>query len=272
MLADSKYATLTYQPGYVPGVVTTEDWARAVTKLGYRPSKDQGFIDTMAALKAWSQYWAPGWASDQSADTKALQLFQSGKLAFMWEGSWVVPQLKGFNLPFKYGSFWFPPVTSATSKQVTAPTVPFGVGGYGAHNYMVTYKDSLDPTKMAAIVDYLQYITTPQHDATIVNESPQFIPSVVGAKGDPAIAALFGAFAGQAKYAGQTPSTPYGCMWIPDGQDQFNRAVVSYQQGAESQASLLALADSLDVSGAQKFIAANDMSKVKGGTWDLTKW
>jgi hypothetical protein len=61
-------------------------------------------------------------------------------------------------------------------------------------------------------------------------------------------------------------------MWIPDGQDQFNRAVVSYQQGAESQASLLALADSLDVSGAQKFIAANDMSKVKGGTWDLTKW
>lgn len=226
----------------------------------------------MAALKDWSQYWAPGWASDQSGDTKAMQLFQSGKLAFMWEGSWVVPQLKALNLPFKYASFTLPPVTSATSKLVTTPTSPMAAGGYGAHNYMVTYKDSQDPTKMAAIVDYLQYITTPTNDATIVNESPQFIPSVAGAKGDPAIASLFKSFAGQGKYAGQTPVSAYECMWTPDGWDQFNRALTSYMQGAESQASLLATADSLDVSGAQKFIAANDMSKVKGGTWDLTKW
>jgi len=120
------YATLSYHADFIPGVMTTEDWARAVTKLGYRPSKDAGFIAAYSTLKDWSQYFAPGWSTPNAGNPD--QLFANGRLLFYWNGTWFAPQLKQQKLSFPYASFWFPAVTAATSPEAAAIPNRLGKG------------------------------------------------------------------------------------------------------------------------------------------------
>jgi len=268
----SRLASLTYHPDYVPGVVTAEDWARAVTKLHYLLSKDPGFIAAIRNFKTWSHYFAPGWASDTTGDTKGQQLFASGRLAFFWDGTWLLPSLKQLKLPFPFGSFWYPPVTRATSPLAPAQALtPFGVGCICGISYAAPASLAHSP-KLPLVLDWLQYITTPANDATVVNEHPDSLPVVRGAAGAPAIASLFTGEAVTAKYGGQFPISPPFQALAPDDTDAWYRDTVLYLQGATSEPDYLAQLDGLMAHSANELIAQNDKAKTKAGTWDLTRW
>ncbi len=265
-------ASLTYHPDYVPGVVTAEDWARAVTKKHYLLSTDPGFIAATRNLKEWSQSWAPGWASDTTGDTKGQQLFASGRLAFFWDGTWLLPTLNQLKLPFSFGSFWYPPVTRATSPQAPArPQTPPGVGCICGVSYAAPASLAHSP-KLPLVLDWLQYITAPKNDATIVNEHPASLPVTKGADGAPAIASLFKGEAVTAKYGGQFPISPPFQALAPDDTDAWYRDTVLYLQGATSERDYLVQLDDLMTHSAHELIAQNDKTKSASGTWDLTKW
>ncbi len=261
-----KYATLTYQPDYIPGVMTTEDWARAVIKLGYRPSEDPGMQEAFRAWKDWAQYWNPGWASANQGNP--VSLFENGKLAFLWEGSWEVPVFKAANLGFSYGSFWYPPVTRATSTAAPNPPVtPTGVGGYCCGFALPSALRS--SPKLPLVVDFLRFITTPRNDAAIVDEHPTDVPAIRGAEGDPAISSLFVGETTKARTRGQLPI--YAGGPITDVPTQIADEQ-QYLLGAITEREFLTRLDDLFVAGAKAAVAQNDKTKSKTGTWALSKW
>jgi len=272
MHADVKYAALKYHSNYIPGWVMTEDWARAVTKLGWRPSKDPGLVAAVQNFRDWSRYFAPGWASDTTGTTKEERLFASGRLAFVWDGTWELLTFNQLKLPFKYESFWFPPVTRQTSPLApNPPMTPPGVGCICSISFAVS-NSIAHTSKMPLAMDFLQYLTAPKNDQTIVNEQPSFLPEVKGTNGDPAIANLFKGEAALAKTAGQVPVEPVNDLLTPADMDKWFRYTVLFLQGATSQSDYLRQLDALAVDSARTQIAQNDKTKNKAGTWDLTKW
>jgi len=262
-----RFAVLKYHPDYVPGYMTTEDWARAIVKLGYRPSKDPGMVAAVRNFKAWSRHFAPGWASANGGNPE--QLFATGRLAFYWGGSWELPIFRQQRLPFKFGTFWLPPITKETSPVVPTPPAPLpGIGGYGSVAYAVGSSLAHSP-KLPLVIDFLQYITMPKNDQTIVNEHPGFVPATVGAAPDPSLAAFFKPLTLQP--GGHQPMNPPDAFTFND-QDTWFRDSVLYLQGITSERDYLNQMDTLMAHSASALIAQNDKTKNKGGAWELTKW
>jgi len=264
------YATLSYHADFIPGVMTTEDWARAVTKLGYRPSKDAGFIAAYSTLKDWSQYFAPGWSTPNAGNPD--QLFANGRLLFYWNGTWFAPQLKQQKLSFPYASFWFPTVTKATSPEITKAAIPYGVGGYGGVSYSVAHALA-GSSKLPLVIDWLRFITSPGPDGQIVNEAPGLLPAARGVSGDPAIASLFVGEAQNEKTGGNQPLSFFvNGPFTTDDTGAWQRYTTLYMQGAMTAAAYSSRMDDLFTHSAAALIAQNDKAKNAAGTWDLTKW
>jgi len=265
------YATLTYHPDYIPGVMTSETWARAVTKRGYRPSKDPGFVAAYSTFKDWAQYFAPGWSTPNAGNPD--QLFANGRLAFYWNGTWFAPQLKQQKLSFPYASFWFPAVTRQMSPEAPSKaTIPYGVGGYGGISYAVPHALAGSP-KLPLVIDWLQFITAPKADAQIVNEAPGLLPAAKGVKGDPAIASLFIGEVQNAKTGGNQPLSFFvNGPFTTEDLGTWQRYTTLYLQGSMGAQEYYRQMDGLFVHSANALIALNDKTKNKTGAWDLSKW
>lgn len=261
-----RFNVLKDEPGYIPGVVSTEEAARAVIKLGWRPSKDPGYVAAIRTFKDWMQYFAPGWAS---ATYNPAQYFATGKLAFLWEGTQELQLLRQQKVSFPVGSFWLPPVTRQTSTEApNPPMTPPGVGGYASgYGVAASLANSL---KLPLVINFLHFITVPHNDAMLVNEVPQTLPAAAGAQGDPAIASLFKGEASLGKTGG---NVPFCCLALtPSDGDKQNRYQVLYLQGNTAEQAFLAQMDQLAVHSAHDLVTQNDKATAKGGTWDLTKW
>lgn len=108
-------------------------------------------------------------------------LFEAGKVAMIFNGSWVPPEMpKGFQL----GSFPFPSL-QGTSPYATSYDSAGDVNNPGAaFQYGISTPKAdhsmAQPGKFQAVLDWLRFIATPQHDQEVVNELGSFIPTFKG--------------------------------------------------------------------------------------------
>lgn len=157
---------------------------RAIRK-GYISVESERYWEAWRIIKDWSRYWQEGFLG-----TGNNEFFLLGKAAMAVDGSWMVKELKNdsvVNDPqegFEWGTFFIPQVTPTTSRySVNAP--PRGVGGATAVQYAITKDTATRKGAVEAIVDFLMYITVPQHIGPLVGEAESFLPTVKGAQLSP---------------------------------------------------------------------------------------
>ena len=170
-------------------ISSATDYAVAVKK-GIFSMKNPKYAEVWTLLKDWSQYWVPGASAiDFGASTtnlSDLSLLVQGRCAMVWEGSWAGLNLDQMGFQGQWAVFPFPQISKATTAYSTNAQVGDVVGGpNAAFQYFVTSNKgnkSMSSDKMAWVLDWMQYISTPAHVSAIVNENPSFVPTVVGAK------------------------------------------------------------------------------------------
>ena len=164
--------------GY-PGV-DAQEFARACRK-GIFSVRDERYQEHLRLLKDWSQYWAPGALALGNLDNR---LFRLGKAAMWWDGSWYLAQIERDPLrDFRFGMFRVPPLTSASTRLPTSGVVR-GVGGATSIQYTIT-NSAVRAKKVELALDFLRFITAPQHLEPLVSEAGLFLPNVIGLDGSP---------------------------------------------------------------------------------------
>src|SRR5205823_3945932 len=112
------------------------------------------------------------------------RLFRLGRAAMFWNGSWYAPKIKRDPLrTFRYGIFLLPPLTKestpfASLKAARSP------GGASSLQYAIT-STAISGGKVDLCIDFLRYITAPQHLGPLVSEAEMFVPNAVGVPGAP---------------------------------------------------------------------------------------
>lgn len=170
-------------------IISATDYAVGVKK-GIFSMKNPRYAAIWTLLKEWSQYWVPGASAinfgNGNAGLSDLTLLIQNRCAMVWEGSWAGIELDQQGFANKWGVFPFPTITKATTPYATGIHVGDVVGGpnAGFQYFVVSQKgnNALTNDKLAWIIDWLQYISTPANVQLVVNENPTTVPTVVGAK------------------------------------------------------------------------------------------
>jgi raffinose/stachyose/melibiose transport system substrate-binding protein len=239
----------------------------------WNPFDQPEVVDMFRVVGDWSQYFVEGWTS---ADMDVqYEYWATGELCMVWDGSWRVGQLQQDDRrDFEFTSFWLPPVTQETSDFVPDPPfLPIGVGGYGSItyglNHTVVEKGCVDEC-----VDFLMWITTPEHNEMIVNEVPSFIPANKKAKALPEVENMF---VGETRLiAGvghqiNNPFSYFGHQELKYG-DIIRREIELFGLGEQS------LEDTMDNMASASKDTASDLLRRSAvqyddaGDWDLTQW
>ena len=260
---------LNYRPGQLDGQIDAEEWARALTTGGYDARTDPNLIAMIQTLKDWTQFFNVGWTAQNGGNPS--QLFRNDRLAFLFSGSWEASGFKQAELPFDYGTFFLPPITRATSPLAPEQPLDTSASKFFTSAYMVAATAAKDPAKLAAIIDFLEYITAPDNLSLFVSEYPTAIPAVVGAQPAPELVDLADTSKALDVTAGQVPIRLDTALATDDATTWLQYSV-SYLQGAMSEESFLEQTQQLLLKSAETNIAANDKTKNANGTWDLTKW
>lgn len=101
-----------------------------------------------------------------------------------WGGIWELLPLEADPLrKFELGTFYIPRITSATS-QYADDSVPMRMIGGASGVQLAVSRSAIDKGLVDQAVDFLMYITTPEHNGRITSESKELAPIVVGAKAD----------------------------------------------------------------------------------------
>ena len=121
-------------------------------------------------LKTLSQYFQEGYMGSELGG--AMQLFYQQKAAMCFLSSAQVTQIM---IDFQgtdpseqldYGVFWFPPITDPEDKYICGPFR--GIGGGGV-TFAVSQKN--DPEHEKNVVDFFMFMTTPESEQMLVNET-----------------------------------------------------------------------------------------------------
>ncbi|MDA8194502.1 MAG: extracellular solute-binding protein [Thermaerobacter sp.] len=197
--------------------ITALDEAIAVKK-GLMGPANARFFAWWPAVRNLSQYFQRGYESAGSSLGKVglAELFVQNQFAMYLGGSWDIGYIKSAHPNFQWGTFALPQVDSAVSSYATSvntSNVIAGVGG-GAFVYPVPTQKadhSMTPAKLKAVINWLQFITTPQHDQAIVNQVPGFLPIEIGTHPAPQLSQ----FAAQISGATAALSTEDGATLTP---------------------------------------------------------
>lgn len=159
-------------------IVSTEEFARAV-KFGILGAATPQHREVLRLLDEWKDYFQRGFLT-----APATGLFNRGQAAMWWEGIWEYPVLEADPLKtFEVGTFYVPRITSATSKYVDDNAPMRMIGGASGVQLAVS-RSAVDKNMVDQAIDFLMYITTPEHNGRIAAESKELAPIVIGAKGD----------------------------------------------------------------------------------------
>lgn len=185
MLMDSKLSAIKGVDGPVErtpieGAGVSQKELVAAIKRGAYSAKDPQWQEPMRLLKDWSRYWEPSFASlDQNG---AYMQFVTGKAAMVWMDISRVKQVAVDTLrQFDYGTFSFPTVTKESSPYATGIAAP-AIGGFtGDGEYVVDALTEKRGTREVSI-DWLMYVTAPDHYIPMVNDLGYFAPGLKDAK------------------------------------------------------------------------------------------
>ena len=165
--------------------ITTEDQVIAIKK-GIYGNKNPRWMALWPIMKAFSQYWQPDVEGGDANGQGPMLLFLRGNTGMYMDGSWASPQIASAKPKFQWGTFKVPRPDRATSKFATKYGYPGTGGPYGGgFNYAVSSQKSdstMTPQKLKAVVNWLEFITTPRRDQAVVNQIGEYVPTVIGAK------------------------------------------------------------------------------------------
>jgi len=180
---------------------TGEETIRGAAK-GLWGVDEPRFREYLRLMHRWSEYWPRGFSL--AMQPARLNPFLLGKMGIFWSSAWeITPTLDDPLRDFEIGTFYFPPLTTATSPYATGKSAP-SVGCPGT-TYYVTSTAVKDGT-VDICIDWLMYITTPRADE-MITQAPQGIqvpPSIKGVKPHPRVADLM-----------KILERPYAVMRVP---------------------------------------------------------
>lgn len=161
------------------------------------PLKNPAIVGWWPLVKELYKYWDPNVSeipvlNEPSGATTGVDLFEAQKVAMVYQGSWMPSDVKELKHPFAIGSFPFPSIVGSSPYATTANS-SFDVGGWSGGLSISTPKaDSSmnQPGKFKAVLTFLEFLATPQHDQAVVNELGANVATFVGVKADPGLGAV----------------------------------------------------------------------------------
>ncbi len=167
--------------------ITNYDEAIAYKKGILNPLKNPRVMAWWPLFRTlFTKYWDPAVSAIPINATppnavNGQSLFEAGKVAMIINGSWVPTEVPK---RFPLGSFPFPGLYG-TSKYSTLYNGAGDVNNPGAaFQYGISTpkadKSMAQPGKFQAVLDWLRFLATPQHDQAVVNELGAFIPTFKG--------------------------------------------------------------------------------------------
>ncbi len=152
-----------------------------LTTKGFFTSRDPRWREMNRIIKDWRRYW-----SRELKNSDPVRLFLTQRVAAFWNGSWFIRRMATDRyVDFEWDVAYIPTITRETS--------PFGSGtpstviGGAAVQLHVTNSAILNDN-LEDCIDYLMFITAPQHIERLAKEALVYIPNVNGAEMDERLA------------------------------------------------------------------------------------
>lgn len=118
---------------------------------------DQIMVDISEAVYEYAQFWQDGWAGASYNDAKNLFLMQEA--AIFQEGFWAFTEYQDVIMEFEWGVLPIPLVKKDTSEYAMEGFMK--ASGNQDYGFDVNAKVAEDPDKLAAVIDFLQYLSSP---------------------------------------------------------------------------------------------------------------
>ena len=241
--------------------ISQEDYVIAIKK-GVIGTPNPRWKAMWPIIQTLAKYWQPNVEANDNNGVAPFQAFLTGNVGIWLDGSYSAPTIIQQNPSFQWGTFKIPLLTKQTSKYATNTFYP-GLGGPfgGGFNYSVSTPradSSMTPAKMKAVINWLQFLSTPAHDSMMVNEQAGFVPTVIGANPLPDMKGLY------RQTQAPTNFIDGGMDLTQNEEDAIYRAYQSWIGGQMSLASFEAACEQQMVAAADQLIAQNH--------WNLSQW
>jgi len=278
------FDVLNYHPNtpqeHQQGIISQEEVIMQYACNGWKPFEEEATRTYFELMKQLASYFPPGTAtmtdsSDGAQPASASDLFMQNQLAMLWDGSWQLgPFLQDDRRKFEFSSFWMPPITKETSELAHDPVIlPIGVGGYGSIAYGINRK-CLAKGNVDTCVDWLMYITTPEHDEMIVNEVPSMVPAHKKAKSLPEVESMF---VGETRLVGggRRPWNPLA-WWFGYADNKYGdtlkRETDLYLLDEQDLDQFMANMEAAAQEDLPNTLRSAAIQYSEDGSWDLTQW
>ncbi|MBM7567740.1 ABC transporter substrate-binding protein [Paenibacillus sacheonensis] len=170
-----------------PGISSLDE-AVGISK-GLLSTKDERFMGWWPMFKQLTDTWKKDYLTGDPGvvGANARNDFLAGKTAIFYDGSWLPNNAADAAVKFEIGSFNFPVLTAGDTPLSTGIDASGAVGGpNGAFQFAVATKEAdksmKEPGKKEAVIDWLQFVGTPEHVEQAVNENGNFVPTWPGTK------------------------------------------------------------------------------------------
>lgn len=158
-------------------------------KNGIYDVRDPKYLHFWQFLKEQTKYMPKDYMSTTQTPKAILNQFINKNIAMYFDGSWATNDMKLAKPDFEYGMYPFPIPEASSDTYATDISSKNSIGGpSAAFQFSIPSEKgnkTLNEEKLAACVDWLMFITTPENNAKIVNDLGSFIPTVKGAEALP---------------------------------------------------------------------------------------
>lgn len=161
------------EEGYMQGYLYAKELAWNIMN-GNISAESPRYREMWRLMKEWREFWP----RDISLPDSAIRLFVLERAPMMWAASTFVRRLLHDELAdFEWGVFYLPPITRESSP-LGEGVDPAVIGG-AAMQYSVT-RMAKDRGHLDQVMDFLAFLSLPEHGGEIVNEGGMFIPNIAG--------------------------------------------------------------------------------------------
>jgi len=161
------------EEAYYQGYLTPEELCWLTKKNWFSPENPR-WAESWRLVKEMRQYWQNDYTN---ADPQ--RLFITQRTPMFWSSSVFVRRLMLDPLiNFEYGVFYLPPIHPTDSKFCVGAEQCV-IGGAGVQLHIT--RRAIDDGDLEPAIDFLRFITTPEHAAQIVNEAGMLISNIQGA-------------------------------------------------------------------------------------------
>ncbi|MHB9034021.1 MAG: hypothetical protein ACYC6L_13360, partial [Anaerolineae bacterium] len=253
------------------GQVSQEEIVMQIACSGWQPFSEPAVQGLYQFIHDLVPYLPVGYQT-ASIMSYSYDHFMQGKLALLWEGTWLAGELAADSaLPFAWQAFWLPPVTDSSTPFARQPPIqPRDVGSIVnavGLNAAVLKKGNLEQC-----LDWMMFLTTPENNARYVNEVPMLLPMVRGAAVLPLYAPLFKGRLAALADSQHTWSAPLYWLGGSYYADAFQRELAMYLNDEVPLETLVSESNAAVQDSLKEVIKGSAVQYNPLGSWDLTRW